>query len=189
MAIGLYTDTSCVVEYDGDLSATEATRQMVCGNGQKRDRKLENGDACSTGESNYNDAIGVLKQQGYYKDDNHDGHHDVRGDIWELASSLDEWNAAFDVYKQCQPCKTYDLTNMVADSSFAKNYNGMRYNWTSAAMNGGDAADDGDDSEVFVCSDAAGYDNVNQVRRSVDAMYNSHLRIEFILTFRVCTVL
>ena len=164
MAIGLYTDSLCVVEYVGELEVTEAMRQMVCGGGnQKHGRELENGNPCTVGESNYHDAVNVLKAQGYYKDNNGDGNHDTRGDVWELASSLDEWNAAFDVYKQCQPCKTYDLTNIIADGEYTKNWNGKRYNWTSAAMYGSSGAEENSDS-LFMCSDVAGYDNVNQVR-------------------------
>lgn len=156
--IGLYTEASCVVKYSGSLSATEAMRRLVCGD-VDGGRRLEDGDPCLAGKSNYNDAIQVLKQQGYYKDEDGDGNHDNRGDIWELASKLEEWNAGFDVWKQCQPCKTYDLTNIVAGTDYDSNSDGLRYNWTSAAMNGGEA--DGDDP--FECNDAAGYDNVNQV--------------------------
>ncbi len=154
MEIGVYTDAKCIVEYRGEVSTLGVLREMSCGNGG-------DGNAiCATGLENYNEAY----QQVYgSNNDERDQHNEGDGSIWAFASNIEKWNRAFDVYKQCQPCVTYDLTNFVAGNNYEANADGLRYEWTSAAMGDGEAADDGED--VFQCHDAAGYDNVNQVNK------------------------
>ena len=101
---------------------------------------------------------------GIYNDDlcidEYTGNIDV-GDVFQwdkrdaddyaaASSSLEEelaiWNDYFSVWRQCQPCKAYDLTNIVAGKGYDSNRDGDRY--------------DGD--EEFKCHDDAGYDDVNQ---------------------------
>jgi len=143
--IGVYTDTNCIQEYQGELSALGVMRQMVCGEGN------DASDICATGAENYNDAYEMV-----YGSSNNGGDQKQQGgrNMWVFASNTETWNRAFDVYKQCQPCVTYDLTNFVP----GENSEPILYEWTSAAV--GDGGPDGDDA--FQCSDAAGYDNVNQ---------------------------
>jgi hypothetical protein len=54
-----------------------------------------------------------------------------------LAQELQSWNKAFEVYKQCQPCKAYDLTKIVAGSGYRANTNGNRYDYYYANQNNG----------------------------------------------------
>ena len=64
-----------------------------------------------------------------------------------LAAQLDAWNSGWDVFKQCQPCKAYDLGNQ------GSGYN-MYY------QNGNNMYDEYGDA--FSCDDDAGYTSVNQ---------------------------
>jgi hypothetical protein len=91
---------------------------------------------------------------GGYDDDQDDNY----GNIWSLEDNLQTWNDAFDVYKQCQPCKAYDLTNFVAGRGYQANATGDRYDNNKNQ----DEQDDDEDAD-FTCNDDAGYDNVNQV--------------------------
>ena len=79
----------------------------------------------------------------YYNNDN-----DKDG-ISSLAGQLDAWNSGWDVFKQCQPCKAYDLGNQ------GSTYNNMYY-----SNNGYTMYDE--DNEPFSCKDDAGYNSVNQ---------------------------
>lgn len=74
---------------------------------------------------------------------------------------LKTWNDAFDVFKQCQPCKAYMLTTIVAGLGYEANADGNRY----GDNNGGrrKLQDNDDEDSEFRCHDAAGYDSVNQV--------------------------
>lgn len=90
---------------------------------------------------------------------------DDGGDLYD---DLATWNSAFDVFKQCQPCKAYMLTDIVAGMGYEANADGNRYGDADANNNGGrlrklQDGEDGEDEE-FRCHDAAGYDSVNQVR-------------------------
>lgn len=157
--IGVYVDSNCIKEYQGKTSALGVMRQMICGNNGG------DGDAiCAAGEENYYDAYQQVYGSSNNNNNNNGGgdHQQGARNMWAFASNMETWNRAFDVYKQCQPCVTYDLTNYVAGNNYEANADGLRYQWTSAAMADGDGADDGED--VFQCHDVAGYDNVNQVR-------------------------
>jgi hypothetical protein len=67
-----------------------------------------------------------------------------------LVEELDTWNKAFDVFKQCQPCKAYDLTGIVAGMNYEREGNGTtRYEYS--------------DNE-FKCHADAEYEEVNQCR-------------------------
>lgn len=162
MEIGLYTDSKCIEEYRGSLTVEQVMRDLVCsGEVEGGDEEgIDVADLCSTGEANMATALSVYKKSSGYVDQE-DDHHDERGDLWGLVSQMERWNRAFDVYKQCQPCKAYDLTNLVNGNSYQKSYDHIRYNWTSAAMWDRDGGDG--DGEEFKCHDAAGYDSVNQV--------------------------
>jgi hypothetical protein len=124
MSIALYTDTSCVVEYEGDTSIEDVLALM----GYDDDDRNENGDAT--------------------------------GDIYTLEEDVAQWNDAFDVYKQCQPCKAYDLVSIVNTD-----YNRSTYEHRNRDLSDGERNRDlsGDDDEEFVCHDDAGYNDVNQV--------------------------
>jgi hypothetical protein len=124
MSIALYTDTSCVVEYEGDTSIEDVLALM----GYDDDDRNENGDAT--------------------------------GDVYTLEEDVAQWNDAFDVYKQCQPCKAYDLVSIVNTD-----YNRSTYEHRNRDLSDGERNRDlsGDDDEEFVCHDDAGYNDVNQV--------------------------
>ena len=83
-----------------------------------------------------------------------------KGNVLALAEEIQAWNDAFDVYKQCQPCKTYLLTHIVAGLGSEYNVTGNRN-----PDDGRDHNNDDDDDDNYHCHDAAGYDNVNQVRK------------------------
>ena len=115
MTFGLYTDASCSTEYSGDLNAVEVIENMY-----------------AYGYNNNDD------------EDEDDNDRDDKGTISDLAAALTSWNDAFDVFKKCQPCKAYDLSN---DGSV--NYNQ-------------DDHHEDDDGNSFACHDDAGYNSVNQ---------------------------
>ena len=54
----------------------------------------------------------------YYNNDDDDCGDDGCGSLVEV---LKAWNEAFDVFKQCQPCKAYDLTSIVAGVNYQRN--------------------------------------------------------------------
>ena len=86
-----------------------------------------------------------------------EGFRTFRYDTFE--NELLAWNDAFDVFKTCQPCQTYDLTSFVAGRNYVANSDGNRY------MN----AKDGDNA--FNCRQASSngndnYQSVNQVSQT-----------------------
>jgi hypothetical protein len=103
-------------------------------------------------------------------------------DIWTLDTELDTWNSAFDIFKQCLPCKAGQLTKLVSGEE--ANAYGDRYDTDLNDNADGDQDDDQDgdqddgggrrrrrmqddgDDDDFHCHDDAGYDNVNQVRNT-----------------------
>jgi hypothetical protein len=66
-----------------------------------------------------------------------------------LEDNLQTWNDAFDVYKQCQPCKAYDLTNFVAGRGYQANAAGDRYegNYYGNGSNNNQDEDDDEDAD------------------------------------------
>jgi hypothetical protein len=164
MGIGLYTDSACIVDYSGSLTADEVLRTMVCGG------YIQNYDEDTNGNDDYGAQISEWMcdsnntdylhwyQQYYNDNDDQDMGPDdgAKNNVWSLNEYLDDWNAAFDVYKvgyaipfssnfmkvlltrilllpsdcsfqQCQPCKAYDLTHNVAGIGYVKNATGTRY--------------------------------------------------------------
>ncbi len=155
MEIGLYTDNKCIQEYKGTSTTENAMRDLVCSD------QLEGttiAGLCATGKANMIAALTMYNKQ----NGTNIGQGDELGGLWGLVSQLEKWNQAFDVFKQCQPCKTYDLTNIVAGKGYQKSFD-SRYNWTSAIMLDGDA-DIATQYGDFRCHDATSYENGNQVR-------------------------
>jgi hypothetical protein len=124
MSIGLYTDALCVTEYTGSMTAHQVLQGMVCG-----------------GDNEYNGDYGC--------GDDDATQDNYTGNVWSLDEDIEKWNDAFDVYKQCQPCKAYDLTNVVNPNGYSANQNGDRH----------DNDNDDDEDESFLC----GHEDVNQV--------------------------
>ena len=124
----------------------------------------------------------VDKMQQYYNgaNNNNDQNQGQQGGYTgTLTQELKLWNAAFEVYKQCQPCKTYDLSYIVRgnrnlnnpDSNLVESdkddggerdlqQNNAYYNKAAYYYNNGYYYK----KQSFHCYDDAGYDNVNQVR-------------------------
>lgn len=108
------------------------------------------------------------------------GNYDFSGD--SLQTSMNRWNAAFDVWTVCHPCVAHDIRN--TDGSMYYNsyygYNNNYYYYGNREL-GGEYAPEG---EKFECYDDAGYTNVNQVsvaRVGRDLFLISHE----VLTFRL----
>lgn len=85
---------------------------------------------------------------------------------YSLASHLDKWNDAFDIFHYCQPCKAYNLgyipSNQYTDDG--RNYE----------LDNEDDTDDANES-YFSCYDDANYRNVNQCMkfRTKTTMYTA----------------
>jgi len=149
--IGLYKDDRCSIDYDGDLTVEAVLQAGICSG------FIYGGD----------DAYEMCANNGYVMDEddcNDDENEDCdrqrrehRGNVWSLDYDLKMWNDAFDVYKQCQPCKAHDLTNYIAKTS--RNSTGYRQN--NFDYDDQDE-EDGQDGKEFSCHDDAGYDSVNQ---------------------------
>ena len=143
MGIGLYTDARCTREYGGSLTAEEVLKNAVCtgyvdaGN----DGNYICGDDWSSGNGDENNDI-VDDWYGY-------------SNVWNLDEQLRTWNAAFDVFKTCQPCKTGNINQILTKQDY--NASGTRQKWT-------DHHPDDEDDE-FYCNDDAGYQGVNQVSK------------------------
>ena len=70
--------------------------------------------SCSAEYSGDLDPIEVVENETYNygdDDDNNDKDRHQDANISELAAKLESWNDAFDIFKKCQPCKAYDLSN------------------------------------------------------------------------------
>ena len=95
--------------------------------------------ACVKEYTGSNDPVKVIET--YIGDaEGEDGY----GTTATLAQNLESWNSAFDVFKACQPCKAYDLSNNGSD-----NYNQDDHHET-------------DEGTKFACYDDADYTSVNQ---------------------------
>jgi hypothetical protein len=139
------------------------------------------GSACYTLISDFNETVfeyDVEYLESYSWGDDGDDDGDQRNEwwnqekpnLWNLESDLEEWNSAFDVFKQCLPCKAGALTDLVSGEE--ANQDGDRYGdgggEDGADQDGGRRMEDQDggdeDEDDFHCHDDADYDNVNQVR-------------------------
>lgn len=132
MGIGLYTDQNCITPYEGDLTPEYVLKGMVCGgfvDGGDQYDAMCNGEAYDYGGGGDSSSIYDLQQQ------------------------LETWNDAFDVFKQCLPCKAFSLTNVVAGMGYEANSDGSRYD--NRRLNE-------DEEDDFTCNDDAGYEDVNQ---------------------------
>jgi hypothetical protein len=137
ISIGLYTDTACIVEYEGNTPTIDQVIISVVDYDED-----EGGD-------DYYAAYATAAPT------------DFKASLYELEKTMDKWNHAFDVYKQCQPCKAYDLSNYVA---------GKGNKWARKLDE-----DEEDEDEDFDCHDDAGYVDVNQV--SIACKGNERIRI------------
>lgn len=98
--IGLYVDNNCTQEYNGPLTTQEVLKGMVCGGyvDGGNDHNWNCGGS-STGSSSGSSSS-----------------------HYSLQDHLQQWNAAFDAFKQCQPCRAYDLTSLgVAGKNYQSN--------------------------------------------------------------------
>ena len=159
MDIGLYTDDSCITEYTGSFTVQEVLEGA--GYVAYNYTALEYNDK---GERNNN------QNNQNCPDGQQDGNRGCKHNILSLSEELEMWNDAFDVWKQCSPCKTSLLIDIVAGTGLGYNYTGNRESWDEARGKMNDRHDDGDDDDDdddaddynFHCFDDAGYDNVNQ---------------------------
>jgi len=171
MEIGLYKDAQCIEELKGSLTIEKAMRQLICSKGTEevtQDIGIDN--LCATNQTNFVNALKAYqKSQGLT--DNQDT---AFGDLWGLVSQIEKWNQAFDVYKQCQPCKTSDLTSVVTGKNYQRSDD--RYNWTSAALLDGDEYGMSMEVGDFRCNDATSSSAVNQCMRfrSATRMMTAH---------------
>lgn len=94
-------------------------------------------------------------------------------DVDEIAASmgllygdyLDTWNDALEVFKVCQPCKTYNLEVTTNTSSSNNNNNGRKLDDFSSCNDPNDG--------YFLCEDAADWTNVNQCMK-----FRTHAELE-----------
>lgn len=104
MVVGLYTDDMCTREYIGPLTAQEVLKGMVCGGyvdgGDDHDWDC-GGSSSDTKTSSSSSSPGSSS--------------------YSLQDHLQQFNSALDALKQCQPCKAYDLTSMVAGRKYRPN--------------------------------------------------------------------
>ena len=163
MEIGLYKDDTCTVELKGSLTTEKAMRDLVCSAVADSDASAQSGlsiaTLCSMQQSNMVTAFSVYEKR-YGSNNAADAEIEESGDLWGLASQVDKWNKAFEVFKQCQPCKTYDLTSVVAGEDYQRSDSNERYNWTSAVTG---SVENGLDGDQFRCPETGSNDNVNQV--------------------------
>ena len=93
-----------------------------------------------TGSFTVEEVLEAAGYSAYGNNNNNNNDHDRnRGNVLTLAEEIQAWNDAFDVYKQCQPCKTYLLTHIVAGL-------GSEYNVTGNRNQKQDRNDDDEDS-------------------------------------------
>ena len=167
MSVGLYLDNDCVTEYNTGGSTVQ--------------------DVLDTSMETYYDQDGYVVNGEYDANGNYGGEEDAEEAVKTIEDEIEQWNNAFDVFKQCQPCKTFNLVELVAGletNSNSKYYNatGQRHvkNWQDWAYGSTQIAnnydynnnnnynyynnDDDDDGEPYKCHDDADYDDVNQVR-------------------------
>jgi hypothetical protein len=135
MDIGLYTDSRCVVEYAGSISAETVLNKAF--NGQTDDAQYDyGGDEDITGGSTYG-----------------------------LEEDLKAWNEAFGVFKTCLPCKSFDMNTLaIGYRDQVSGNNTLRYGFWEDYNDdgGGDQNQQYIADEGFRCRDDAGYQDVNQ---------------------------
>jgi len=103
MTIGLYTDTRCMEEYTGSMTAEDLLGNIL----------LEGGSGDGGSHDEYQD------------DDTYT--------TSTLAESLQVWDSIFDTWKICHPCVAYDLNNVGYnaddDSMRGSSYNTYTYGY------------------------------------------------------------
>ena len=106
--------------------------------------------SCSAEYSGDLDPVEVIENM--YANDNNNYYYYYHnnknsGSVSTLAQQLEAWNSGWDVFKQCQPCKAYDLGNRGGDYRTMYYENGNTYD---------------EYNEEFSCRDDADYTSVNQ---------------------------
>ena len=106
--------------------------------------------SCSAEYSGDLDPVEVIENM--YANDNNNNYYYYHnnknsGSVSTLAQQLEAWNSGWDVFKQCQPCKAYDLGNRGGDYRTMYYENGNTYD---------------EYNEEFSCRDDADYTSVNQ---------------------------
>lgn len=97
VTLGLYTDERCSEDYTGRKDILKV---------------IEHYDSLTTKkEENYTK---YHNQQNNQNNEHHDEHHheDEQNFVYhaDLLEYMDDWNYLMNVYKQCQPCKAYNLS-------------------------------------------------------------------------------
>lgn len=96
----------------------------------------------------------------------HDSGNYEYGGVLSLAQNIQTWNDGIALWKQCHPCRTYNIGNGqyanaadddAADEDAANDDGGRRYHRRASGDEDGDGYND-----PFYCDDDAGYLNVNQ---------------------------
>jgi len=144
VTLGLYTDERCSVDYTGKTTIeTVVTYYESYVKAQQDDDDEQSGDR---------------------------GHRQ-EVDVASLVTYISEWNSGMEIYKQCQPCKAYNMEyeSPTDDAYWKEKYGNYWYyykrngEWNYDDDNQGEDDYSNDDSGGnFKCEDDAGYTNVNQ---------------------------
>lgn len=120
-------------------------------------------DTCSTASSYYTFGDYIMMYYSYY------GYYDKGQEVvatWEYA--IQQWNQKMNIYKICQPCRSYSLNVNLDGDSGSGSGSGSGDNNEEGRMRWLDGEDqDGEGQEEqngYNCYDDAGYTNCNQVR-------------------------
>jgi hypothetical protein len=108
VTIGLYVDERCTQDYSGPLTAQEVLMGMVCGgyiDGGDGHNWNCGGSGTSSSSSSTTSTSSSSNSSSPYSLQNH----------------LQALNSALDAVKQCQPCRAYDLTSVVAGRGYRPN--------------------------------------------------------------------
>ena len=154
IGFGLYTDNRCSTEYVGnEYTVGQVLQNAICtgliyGGSSSYYSTMCQRQQSDTNNTTTNDNVGYSYP-------------------WDLDEDLLKWNDAFDVYKQCQPCKASAITSYVSGSSY--NSTGTRGIRTNAFNNDqyynnyNDNNNEEEQEEPFTCNGEYGMAHVNQV--------------------------
>jgi hypothetical protein len=163
MSVALYSDDRCTQLYSGTITVQDALKGMVCGGytdgGAAYESMCSNVvDADDDGGDGDGSSSSTSSTNG--DDDNH----------YDMKLHLQKWNDAFDVFKQCQPCKAFDLTHIMGGHGYQRDdttrYSGA-YSNNNQFMCSKDYSSSNDDAAAAGNDDGASgavdYSNLNQV--------------------------
>lgn len=115
------------------------------------------------GSKSVETVLGNILLEGGSGDSHDNGDYDFSS--YSFSQSLSAWESAFDAWKICHPCVSYDLNNVGYnaddDASRGSAYGTYTYGYDDDYNYNNYGVDHGSD---FDCYDRAGYTNVNQVR-------------------------